>query len=223
MTVAASQAERAQRLFERRKERIEQLQTLLDRIHREPHVVLRQALEEQLAEQLNDDAEYAFTAREFVPRPAPTDYPQALHPMAVQPRLGSSLAPPTCCDEQAHGAWWQTVAIASTMARGRTKVIGSESDARYVPPMPLRRRPVLSSRASRSCWASRSRSSHSRSFRVRSSSAPHRRTTRAQHSRQWAWPRRLGRGWLIASVHVQRLGADSLLTLVLHRAPAAND
>lgn len=53
-------------LFERRKERIEWLQTLLDRIQETDAPALKVVLEEQLTLELADSAEYAATSRAFV-------------------------------------------------------------------------------------------------------------------------------------------------------------
>jgi hypothetical protein len=53
-------------LWERRKERIEQLQLLLDRIEAETSGPLRDALESALGDELADDKVYAATSREFV-------------------------------------------------------------------------------------------------------------------------------------------------------------
>jgi hypothetical protein len=53
-------------LFERRKERIEQLQLLIDRLEELPPGPLRDALEATLVTEVADDKEYAAVAREFV-------------------------------------------------------------------------------------------------------------------------------------------------------------
>jgi CRISPR/Cas system Type II protein with McrA/HNH and RuvC-like nuclease domain len=53
-------------LFERRKERIEQLQILMDRLETIPAGPLRGAVDQALETELEDDKEYAAAAREFV-------------------------------------------------------------------------------------------------------------------------------------------------------------
>jgi hypothetical protein len=53
-------------LLERRKERIEQLQLMLDRIADQPDGALRVVLDKALAEELADDREYAAISREYV-------------------------------------------------------------------------------------------------------------------------------------------------------------
>ncbi len=53
-------------LFERRKERIEQLQLLLDRIEKEDQEPLRELLEAALEAELSEDNPYVAVGREFV-------------------------------------------------------------------------------------------------------------------------------------------------------------
>jgi HNH endonuclease len=53
-------------LLERRKERIEQLQLLLDRIADQPEGPLREALERALEEELAESREYTAVSREYV-------------------------------------------------------------------------------------------------------------------------------------------------------------
>jgi uncharacterized protein (TIGR02646 family) len=53
-------------LIERRKERIERLQVLIDRINEMPHGPHRQVVDKALEAELAVDTEYAATAREFV-------------------------------------------------------------------------------------------------------------------------------------------------------------
>ena len=53
-------------LFERRKERLEQLQILIDRVEALPSGPLREALEATLASEVGDDKEYTAVGREFV-------------------------------------------------------------------------------------------------------------------------------------------------------------
>lgn len=66
ITVRTLKLERRPGLFERRAERIEQLQLLLDRIHALPDGSLKDAVEAALQNELADSREYAATARAFV-------------------------------------------------------------------------------------------------------------------------------------------------------------
>lgn len=66
VTVQRLKLSRRKDLWERRKERIEQLQLLLDRIAEQSDGPLRVALESALQEELCDDKPYAAFAREYV-------------------------------------------------------------------------------------------------------------------------------------------------------------
>lgn len=55
-------------LFERRKERLEQLGTLLDQLARTTNAGIRAVLEEQIRQECEADKEYTFVVRSFVER-----------------------------------------------------------------------------------------------------------------------------------------------------------